>query len=175
MDSKKVLRFTAAERDNIRKQSVGKPTGVVFTIGDISLDLVPLTVQQAKDIFRIVDSLQSALSAATAGEGGATNFDASSIAAIVANDGPRATNLLYSILWRSGLATKIENGDALIEDSPIGKEIFDEWFDNLPVKETLVAFFPKLLEAQGLTSMLGNSSPPTQKPMATVAAGDSTP
>ena len=165
----KVLRFSAAERDNIRKQVVGKPTGVIFSVGGFDLDLVPLTVSQAKDIFRIVDSVQGALAAATAGEGGTTNFDAANVAKLIAEDGPRAADLLRNILFQSARAA------GLVDDSKAETEVFDEWFDDLPVRQTLVEFFPKLLESQGLSSMLGNSSTPPQAPTTTEPTGTSTP
>lgn len=167
--SRPKIRFSPAERDQIRKQVVGKPTGVIFEVGGFELDLVPLTVEQATQVGKLVDGIGAAASGvAVDGEGNA-KFDLAMITKLVEHDVPLARALLRNILFDSAVAGE------LVDESIAGEvETFDDWFGRLPVRQTLQELIPKLLESQGLQTSLGNSSTPPTEPTTTDATGNTT-
>lgn len=163
----KLLRFSAADRNLIRKHSVGKPTGVTVELGGFELNLVPMTVEQAGEVFRIVDTLVPLLRSNV--DAGMLEAKQDVLAKVVATEGPRVTQIVRGILRESALA-----GD-LIDEGDAGEDVFEEWFGRLPLLEMLKTLWPKLVEAQGLKTMLGNYSTPPQEPSTTETAGNTNP
>lgn len=153
------LRFSAADREQIRKQAVGEPTGVIFAFAGFKFDLVPLTVEQGKQICAIVDAIAPFMRA-----DGVAEMQQDVLAQVIGRDGPRATSLLHDILHESALAND------LINESDAGEEAFDEWFGKLSLFNAVKQLWPKLIEAQGMSTMLGNSSTPAPEPMTTTGS-----
>lgn len=150
MESTK-LRFTADDRDLIRKQVIGKPTGVIADIGGFKLDLLPLTTEQAREFFKLVDFFVNLQSKAD-GEGNVVKSLGD-----IGTEADRMEGLLKSVLRGSAIASD------LIDESNGGEELFNEWFDALPFKELLTTVGPLILQAQGLGTLLGNLSTPLTK------------
>lgn len=148
-----VIRFSAADRNAIRKHVVGQPTGVIVTLGGFDLDLVPLTTEQAGDVFEVLDAIAPLIGSTDSKGDVAVNKDA--WAEIIAKEGKRVKAIARSVLRESAVAND------LIDESDAGDEVFDEWFEALPFKVMLTTLFPKVVQAQGLTTLLGNDSTPT--------------
>lgn len=157
------IRFSAADREIIRKHCIGKPTGVVVELRGFTLDLVPLTTEQANEVFSILDAIAPLLKMQNAD--GVVDVARDHWAAIVAKEGKRVNTILRSVLHGAAVAND------LIDDDE-GEELFDKWYKGLPLAETLRTLSPKLVEAQGLQTMLGNSSTP---PSETTTAGSTSP
>jgi hypothetical protein len=151
----KALRFTADDRDAIRKQTVGTPTDVAFEVGPIAIRLIPLTVEQAEDIFGLLDAFTEVQKQAN--DSGDVAAAGEVWAALISREGRRAKKLMREILLESAEA----NG--LVDDV----EVFDLWLGRLPLVDTIKALLPKVVEAQGLMTMMGKSSTPTSQPSET--------
>lgn len=156
----KKIRFTARDREIIRKHSIGKPTGVVVEVGGMEIDLVPLTTEQAGEVFAILDAFATLQKAAD--DKGAVESGAAALGELVGKEGARVKRILHGILHESATA-----GD-LIDD----EAVFEEWFNRLPLLDTVKVMLPKIIEAQGLGTMLGNSLTP---PSEAATAGNTNP
>jgi hypothetical protein len=142
-----VVRFSAADRDIIRKHVIGKPTGVIATIGGMKFDLIPITAEQAQTLFEILDVVGPMWA-----QGDVTGGK-SDLMMILGREGKRTMDVLRSVVHDAAEANGLIDADG-------GEEIFAEWFGKLPPVETLQTLFPKFVEAQGLKTLLGNGSPP---------------
>ena len=142
-----VLRFSKKDRAAIAKQVIGKPTDVTVELGGMTISLVPITTAQADEIFDILDAFGKL--GAQADKDGMASLNQTDLASMVPREGKRIKKVLRSYLFESAKASD------LIDDCD---DIFDEWFGSLPLLETVRTMLPKIVEAQGLGTMLGNSS-----------------
>jgi hypothetical protein len=147
----KPTRFSAAERNLIRRSAVGKPTGVIVSVGGFDLDLVPLTVSQSSDIGEIIDALQGV---AKDFKDGKLNAAPDVAMAALSAETKRVTGLMKSVLFETALASD------LIDESDSGVEVFDEWFSELPMLPTLLLLFKGVVDASGVAEAFGNPSTP---------------
>ena len=158
----KKVRFSADDRETIRRHTIGKPTGVLVDLSGVEFDLVPLTTAQGNAIFEILDAVSPLISKADAG--GNVAIAQTAWAGIVAAEGRRVNSILRGILLASAKATLVPCGETSLPlfdpDDADSLALFDEWFEALPLVETVRTLFPKLLEAQGMTTLMGNSSTP---------------
>lgn len=162
---KTTLRFSRENRAAIAKQAIGKPTDVTVEVGGITIALVPITTEQADEVFSILESFGK-LSAQA--ENGIAQVSPDFLAAMIPTEGRRIRKVLRSYLLESAKASD------LVDDGC--EDVFDEWFARLPLLDTIRTMLPKIVEAQGLGTMLGNSStPPAEPALEAVPAGTASP
>lgn len=159
---KEKLRFTAEDREAIRKQSIGRATDVSIELNGVELNLVPLSVGQAVEVFALLKSFVALRSSADKATGEAV-VPQDDFASLISTEGDRVKTIMHDVLYDSAVATSATEG------VDVDEELFHYWFDHLPLLSTLKALFPKIIEAQGLNTMLGNSSPPTAQLVPTTA------
>lgn len=143
--------FSRADRERILSLAVGKPTGVIVEIGGFELNLVPLTPSQASGIFSLLDAFSKLDGAAN--ENGEVVLTRTNLLQLIAKEGDRVIDLARAIVYKTAKA----NGLIGPED---GKQVFDEWFDDLDFFETVRTLVPAIIEASGMKSLLGNRSTP---------------
>lgn len=143
--SAQVLRFTAADRALIVRHAIGKPTGIVVEIGGMQIDLVPLTTEQADEVFAVIDVLSDLFSQQNA-QGEVTVNQADGIKLAVAQV-RRLRKLVRDVLHESALAS-----DQIDDES-----VFDEWFNHLSItKDNLEPLVLSIIQASGLKGLMGN-------------------
>ena len=145
-------RFSSADRDLIRKHAIGKPTGVIAEVGGFTFDLTPLTTEQAGEVFSIVGTFSGLYEKQN--DDGNVEAKAAAIGQLIGVEGNRVRKILRSVLWESVRASEPDFEEPL----------FDEFFNAQPLKDTVVAVLPKIIEASGLGTLLGNLSTPANGP-----------
>lgn len=153
--SKKQLKFSAADRRKIAALVIGTPSGTVVEIGGMEFDLLPLTTRQADRVFELLDTITGLQRQAE--DDGAADITQTALMELVAREGKNVSALVHDVLLKSARAMDILDDEA----------VFDEWFDQLELKDTILTLLPKLVAANGLSTMLGNSSTPTAAAPAT--------
>ena len=156
-DNKTPIRFTAEDRSAIRKQSVGVATSVSVELNGAFIYLCPLSVGQAEEVFQLLSAFVDIQNATPQEAADGVTAKESDWGKLVVENGPRVKAILRDVLYSSVKAT------AAVDLNPyeVDEEGFEIWFNALPLISTLKLLFPKIIEAQSLDTMLGNSSAPT--------------
>lgn len=147
MQNDSLLKFSAAERDRIRRAVIGKPTDVIVHIGGFTIPLVPLTVERSRKFAELFDFFVVATQQA---QNGKLTLESGELASKVES----SVDLMRGALYDSAIASD------LVDESDAGREVFEEWFEKLVVKDLLEQVGPSLIDANGLKALLGNLSTP---------------
>ena len=142
--------FSAANRANILKLIVGKPSGVIASVGGMEFDLLPLSTSEAMGVFELINKISGLIGK------GAESADPAVIAKLVGEDGGKVVSLARSVLCR---AARFANS-AEFEET-----IFDEWFDAQELKTYMGHLLPKIAEANGLGGFIGSAGADPLVPM----------
>lgn len=143
--------FSAHERSFISQQNVGKPTGVTVEVGGFVFDLVPLTTSQASMVLDIMDSIPELRSLSQSGD---MEIAISRMLELASERGRDILALLRKLLLKSAKA----NGLINVDDD--GLAVFNDWFDELELRATLITVIAPVLAANGLGTLLGNAQAP---------------
>lgn len=135
--------FSSVDRVQLLAQAMGKPTGEIVHIGGLDFDLVPLSTFEALDIIELVDRYGSIISQVKNGG----EIDEAEIARSVHAEGGRILNMVKKILR-----------DATYIEDETQEQLFEEWFNVIPIVESLRALIPAIWRANALKK-LGNEQP----------------
>ena len=130
--------FSPANREKVLRAVVGKPSGVIAEVGGLSFNLVALS---AGEVLSVLGLLTKFADLATQSEKGTLSGPA--VMRAIGEDGGTVAGLVKSVLKRSAGVKE-----------PAELDLFETWFENLPIIESAQGLIPKILEANGLGSMM---------------------
>jgi hypothetical protein len=137
--------FSPAERERLLKLALRKPTGTVVTLGGMDFDLLPMTTSDGLEVLGLVEKFAAVFGKLRA-QG---SIEETELARLASEEGGRVIALAKKMLRDAG---------GVHEPDEIA--LFDEWFAELPLTETLRALVPAVLQANGITSLRGNGQRP---------------
>jgi hypothetical protein len=138
--------FTAENRAKLLALAVGAPTGVVLEIGGQTVNLVALSTAQGREVLamvRKVGALYERISSKTA-----SNIE---IFEALGEDGPHALEIVKDVLRKSFFVDPEDVNEPHARAAQL--EIFEEWFEAIPIGEILTKAVPAILGANGVTNL----------------------
>jgi hypothetical protein len=152
--------FSASDRKRILALVVGEPSGVKVTVGGMEFNMVAVSSEELMSVLDLVIKFSDMFD--KIGVEGA--LKESDVFRAIGEDGARIMGLVKSMLYRSAA---LDDDDTPDED----RALFDEWFNKLPIMETIKTLTPAVLEANGI----GNVRPPKTTENGTPTPTPSTP